>query len=61
MSKTKPNDSKVAAGKRAQAKTSRYRLTEPVPESVQSVLQSVLAGPPKKDWRYLRVRKSSRS
>ena len=61
MSETKPNDIKMAAGKRAQRKTPRYRLPDPVPESVQSVLQSVLAGPPKKDWRYLRGQNSAKS
>lgn len=49
MSETKPNDLKMAVGNRAQRKTPRHRLPDAVPESVQSVLQSVLAGPPKKD------------
>lgn len=42
-------------------KQPRYQVSEPAPESVQSLLQSIFAGPPKKEWRYLRGRKPSKS
>lgn len=42
-------------------KQPRYQRSEPIPESVQSLLRSIFAGPPNKECRYLRGRKTSRS
>ena len=39
-------------------KDGKLKLPEPIPDAVENVLKTVFAGPPKKDWRYLKDRES---
>ena len=51
--------------KQSQPKATRRRpvkfpMPEPIPDTVDNVLKAVFAGPPKKDWRYLKDRPGAR-
>ena len=38
----------------------KYPLPDPIPNTPENILKTVFAGPPKKEWRYLKDRKSER-
>ncbi len=46
--------------KRERGRPVKYPMPEPIPDKVENVLKTVFAGPPKKEWRYLKDRKSAR-
>ena len=40
--------------KRARGRPVKYPLPERIPDTPENILKAVLAGPPKKDYKYLR-------
>ena len=38
----------------------KYPMPDPISDTPDNVLKTVFAGPPKKEWRYLKYRKSAR-
>ncbi len=46
--------------KRPRGRPVEYPMPDPIPDTVENVLNTVFAGRPKKEWRYLKGRKSAR-
>ena len=46
--------------KRPRGRPVKYPMPDPIPDTPKNVLKTVFAGPPKKEWRYLKDRKSAR-
>lgn len=53
MPKMEYMEQKPAPNKRGRGRPVEHELPEPIPDSVENVLKTVFAGPPKKVWRYL--------
>ena len=43
-------------GKRPRGRQVKYPMPDSIPDTVGNVLKTVFAGPPKKEWQYLKVR-----
>ena len=55
-----PKNGKPRQAARPRGRPVSHPLPDPIPDTAENIARTVLAGPPKKNWRYFRNRPSAR-